>query len=523
MSQTIEDFISLWEKAIAADEFLTLTLADPKSKKKDRPVKQMVRAVTIQDELLLQWEYRLDRKTKHKNLSMVDSAARLRKLFGEVYRESYLYTTTADFSARASKKGVHVRERPPSRTEDGTPKEHNRQKHYLIQEGRPCPFLEALDVMGPSGYVKKSKQKKFRQINRYLELVNDIYDQLPKEGTIRVIDFGCGLSYLTFSLHHLLTVVHKRNVDLIGVDQNSQVIERCRSIAKTLELNGLTFINSSISEQAPRNDVHLVISLHACDTATDDALAFGVSVDANVVLAAPCCQHELNTKIEATSLKTITQHGILKERFSAMATDALRVAAMEAVGYRSQIIEFIEMEHTPKNLLIRAVKRDKKDGTLQPYTELKALLGVEELATDRILSIEVAPITAVAPKPKIVEQPKVEKQPAPVPEGKPVVEVIPVVEEKMVVEPKPVVEKEPVVEAEPVIEPKPVVEQPPTPAPEEKPAPEPKPVVDSPWSTIPGSKSVPKAKETSAETPPPADTPSPEEEKPAKRSPWDRS
>lgn len=386
MSDPLEEFVQRWQSAMDESTFLSLTLADPLVKVRNTPTKQMVRPVLIQDEVKHQWEWRLDRQAKHKNLTPEESIEALRESIGQKYREAYLFTSEFDLSLRKSKQGLILKVRPPSRDDDGKPQPHDRIKNHLIKEGTRCAFLEELGVMSPNGKVKAAKQRKFRQINRYLELINDIYPQLPEQGVLRIVDFGCGLSYLTFALHHLLTKLRGRQVQMIGIDQNEKVIERCRQTARKLDLKGIEFSTSSIEAAAETEELHLAVSLHACDTATDAALTYSVKNKAQIILAAPCCQHELNANINCPDFNLITRHGILKERFSALATDALRVAALEMAGYQTQILEFIDLEHTPKNLLIRAVKQEGVQGDADGYAKLKSTLGVESLAVDQIFN-----------------------------------------------------------------------------------------------------------------------------------------
>jgi hypothetical protein len=241
--------------------------------------------------------------------------------------------------------------------------------------------------MTAQGQVKQSRQKKFRQINRYLEIVKDVVPSLPAAGVLKIVDFGCGLSYLTFALHYLFTEVCGREVDLLGIDQNEHVINRCRVISDQLRLRGIHFSTNRI-EDAGEGHVDLAVSLHACDTATDAALSWSVRAGAHVILAAPCCQHELARQVSAPQLDVLLRHGILKERFSSLATDGLRASALEAAGYRTSVLEFIDLEHTPKNLLLRGVRRDdpqRQAAALAEYQSLKSFLGCGTLATDAVL------------------------------------------------------------------------------------------------------------------------------------------
>ncbi len=279
-----------------------------------------------------------------------------------------------------------VRRSRPTKT--AVAAEHNRSKSYLLPENVPCPFLIEIGVMTPAGKVRASKYAKFRQINRFLELVNDVADHLPTSGELRIVDFGCGKSYLTFALHHLLTRIRQRQVNILGLDRNSDIVAECARLSKKLDCRGLDFRVGEIAGQTIEGAVDLAVSLHACDTATDDALAQAVGWQAAVILAVPCCQHELARTIRLTDLAPLDRHGVLHEQFASLATDALRAQALEACGYKTQVIEFIDLEHTAKNLLIRAVRqpdRVRAEKAAIAYSQFKAFLGLGPIATDRIL------------------------------------------------------------------------------------------------------------------------------------------
>lgn len=349
--------------------------------------KIIIRRVDIGGEPRLQWAERRGRQETHANLTHRESVSRLRREFPHSFRQFNLFTETADREFRAGPKGdVRLRQSKPTKTLDESPA-HNVSKNYLIPEGRPCPFLEAAGVMTPDGRVRASMQHKFRQINRFLEFINDIYAELPSEGPLRVVDFGCGKSYLTFAVRHLLVEIHHREVEIIGIDRSEDVISTCRETTERLGLSGLSFQAGDITAAAVAGPVHLAVSLHACDTATDAAIAQAVAWESNVILAVPCCQHEVAAAMQSPALELIQSHGILKERFAALATDALRAAAMEAAGYRTQVIEFIDLDHTAKNLLIRGVRRP--EATVQAsaawrerMTAFKTLLGVDQIAIE---------------------------------------------------------------------------------------------------------------------------------------------
>ncbi|MBX3444559.1 MAG: SAM-dependent methyltransferase [Planctomyces sp.] len=346
-----------------------------------------LRPVALRGELQFQWAERRGPKELHQNLSAAASADRLEREFPGRFRQLNLQTTEADFEFAALPSGqTRGRRRKPSRPEPPAT-EHNVARRYLIPEGRPCPFLHAAGIMTPDGRVRAAMAHKFRQINRFLELVDDIYRDLPAEGVLRVVDYGCGKSYLTLAIHHLLTVVHGRDVEILGIDRSSEVVAASQAIADRLGLCGLTFQSSEIGDVAASGRVDLAVALHACDTATDAALARAVGWQARVILAAPCCQHEVAQSMSAPALDLIEAHGILKERFAALATDALRAAALEAAGYRTQVLEFIEHEHTAKNLLIRGVLREQPSSTAQAawrerFVSFKRLLGLERVALE---------------------------------------------------------------------------------------------------------------------------------------------
>ena len=387
MTDKFDDILETLHTALSGGSFHSLILSAPKTKDSGVPRKQTARLIDVQGRSLLQWESQVAGQLTHRNLTESRSAEELRALFGPVYGELYLFTQSEEVIARAGRRGVHIQRRTKENGLSPAPISHDREKNYLIPSGRPCPFLIELGVMTPTGRVKAARQKKFRQINRYLEIVNDVFGQLPTEETLRVIDFGCGLSYLTFAVHHLLTEVHGRQVDMWGIDRNPHVVERCEQLAGRLRLKGIQFRVDDIRAFESPAPIDLAISLHACDTATDDALAFAVAAQASVVLAAPCCQHELAAQLNCESLQSLTRYGVLKDRLAALATDALRAAALEEAGYKTQVLEFIDLEHTPKNLLIRAVKRAHGVAAASDaYADFKRFLGCGALRTDEIPS-----------------------------------------------------------------------------------------------------------------------------------------
>ncbi|AMV16871.1 class I SAM-dependent methyltransferase [Planctomyces sp. SH-PL14] len=393
--QSTDDLIRAFAAACEAGELVQAVLSDPFPGPSDRPRRLRVRPVVIRKQPVLQWTLQFDRSETHENLDRGESVGRLTRALESDYRQAVLTTTGAEVHYRRDRQGrVKLSEKARSRPQPDMA--HDRQKAYLIPDGTPCPFLIDQGVMAPDGHVRAAMMHKFRQINRFLEFVEDVYADLPAEGTLLVQDYGCGKSYLTFAVHHLLSNVHGREVEILGLDHNPHVIETCCRTAERLGLDGLSFRTTRIADkEAEGKPLHLAVALHACDTATDDALIDAAGRTASVILAAPCCQHEVAARLAADAVPALTAHGILKERLAALATDALRAAALEAAGYRTQVLEFIETEHTPKNLLIRGVRRkaggDGEGGIdtvwRTRYDDLKRSLGLGEasLRTDEIL------------------------------------------------------------------------------------------------------------------------------------------
>ena len=233
---------------------------------------------------------------------------------------------------------------------------HNREKAYILPKDKPVPFLIDLGVQSKDGKIIAGKYDKFRQINRFLEFIRDVLPQLPKERKITILDFGCGKSYLTFAMYYYLRIMNGLDVEIIGLDLKDAVIEKCNQLRDAYGYDDLHFLVGDIGQYEGKEQVDMVVTLHACDTATDYALAKAVKWDAKVILSVPCCQHEFNGQIAQDLLKPILKYGLLKERMSALMTDAVRAGLLQRAGYDVQVLEFIDMEHTPKNILLRCIK-----------------------------------------------------------------------------------------------------------------------------------------------------------------------
>jgi SAM-dependent methyltransferase len=386
---SVPDWDHLLTTAIHSESLWQLVLSRP-LRASVRAAKVTVRPIALRDEIHFQATDRRGPQEFHENLAAGELSDWVRKRFGRDYGDLHWFSAAGDVTARWKPPGtVQIKHKPPSKQPPEVA--HNRTRQYLIPEGQPCAFLAAVGIMTPDGRVKPTMYHKFRQINRYLEFIEDVLPDLPAEGTLRVVDFGCGKSYLTFALHHLLTAVHHREVEIVGLDRKLDVLQDCAEIAGRLHCTGLRFAIGELHTFDPHGPVHLAVALHACDTATDDALAAAVQWGCDAILAAPCCQHELSRLLPADALPGLTGYGLFQERFAAMATDALRARFLEVHGYRTQVLEFIETEHTPKNVLLRAVRRDAatdadRQRRREEYEQLKRQLGVTTWRLEQALA-----------------------------------------------------------------------------------------------------------------------------------------
>lgn len=344
-----------------------------------------IRPVLLKKELFFQASSFCGTKVLHSNYGQEELLKKLPDWFSGLFRQAEIKTLTKQVNILISKKGtvtVKTKQRmsndPLWKSGDGLLGEgnrelidHNRKKQYLLKEGVAIPFMVDLGIMSIDGNVIKSKYDKFRQINRYLEFIEDILPNLPKDEEIKVIDFGCGKSYLTFAMYYYLKEIKGYRIKITGLDLKEDVIKTCNDLKERYGYQELEFRKGDIKSYQGTNQVTMVVTLHACDTATDYALYKAALWGAKVVLSVPCCQHELNRQISCNDLQPVLKYGLIKERMAALMTDALRANLMETLGYKVQILEFIDMEHTPKNILIRAVRK----GNQPPAKEIQRNLN----------------------------------------------------------------------------------------------------------------------------------------------------
>ena len=329
-------------------------------RKADGPSKVKIRPVKLKDQICYQASALEGTKVFHKNYDREQMLAYLEAELSGNFGQLQCQGTLMDGVVLVSKKGkMTIKEKHHAVRENVQIQAHNRVKQYILKEGIPVPFLTDLGVMTEKGKIITSRYDKFRQINRFLEFIEDILPRLAKDREVTILDFGCGKSYLTFAMYYYLKELKGYDVNIIGLDLKTDVIEKCNGLARKYGYEKLHFYQGDIADYEGVSAVDMVVTLHACDTATDFALAKAVEWGAQVILSVPCCQHEVNNQIRNELLEPVLHYGILKERMSALITDAVRANLLESKGYETQILEFIDMEHTPKNLLIRAVKKGK--------------------------------------------------------------------------------------------------------------------------------------------------------------------
>ena len=366
-------------------EFISATLSNPKNK--DGVQKVKVRPILKKDVLYFQLESFRNNQAFHENVEEKKACEILLK-YMENMRQMQMETQRAAYTILVSKKGkVTIKSKMKKGEKKQINMSHDRKKKYVLEEGVPVPFLQDLGVMTQDGKIVRTKMDKFRQINRFLEFVEDILPQLDKDRELTLLDFGCGKSYLTFAMYYYLHELKGYDIRIIGLDLKTDVILHCNELAKKYGYEKLTFLVGDIADYEGVDQVDMVVTLHACDTATDYALAKAVGWNAKVILSVPCCQHEVNKQLEKQRnlhsgkmksktevmevsemlgdqlasmeevLGPIMDYGLLRERFAALVTDGLRAKRLESEGYETQVLEFIDMEHTPKNILLRAVKK----------------------------------------------------------------------------------------------------------------------------------------------------------------------
>lgn len=369
-----------------SDKLIDMVISGQKNKSEDKAVKVRIRPVILKNEIEYQVSEFVGRKVLHSNHSAADVKKKIIDYMTEDFKQAQINMTDAAATILSSKsKTLTCKYKKAGQLKVQRDLSHNRTKKYIIQEGKPVAFMIDFGVMGQDGKIIRTRYDKFRQINRFLEYIEDILPKLDKERELTIIDFGCGKSYLTFAMYYYLKELKGYNIRIIGLDLKADVIEHCNELRTRYGYDKLDFYVGDIATYKDVDKVDMVVTLHACDTATDYALAKAVKWGAEVILSVPCCQHEANRTIKSDILSPVMDYGILKERMAAIVTDAARAKLLTANGYDTQILEFIDMEHTPKNLLIRAVKSSKEDISAREKTkDMLEALNLE-LTIDKLI------------------------------------------------------------------------------------------------------------------------------------------
>ena len=369
-----------------SDKLIDMVISGQKNKSEDKAVKVRIRPVILKNEIEYQVSEFVGRKVLHSNHGAADVKKKIIDYMTEDFKQAQINITDAAATILSSKsKTLTCKYKKAGQLKVQRDLSHNRTKKYIIQEGKPVAFMIDLGVMGQDGKIIRTRYDKFRQINRFLEYIEDILPKLDKERELTIIDFGCGKSYLTFAMYYYLKELKDYNIRIIGLDLKADVIEHCNELRTRYGYDKLDFYVGDIATYKDVDKVDMVVTLHACDTATDYALAKAVKWGAEVILSVPCCQHEANRTIKSDILSPVMDYGILKERMAAIVTDAARAKLLTANGYDTQILEFIDMEHTPKNLLIRAVKSSKEDISAREKTkDMLEALNLE-LTIDKLI------------------------------------------------------------------------------------------------------------------------------------------
>lgn len=343
--------------ALKNEKIKKAVISNPFKKGENEPFKILIELIILKGKKCYQFSYYIDKKVVHKNIAFEDVSD---KIINEMVNKFKQCLVISDYEINIlmnKHNQFHIKKKAITNQKE-MDFSHNKQKNYILKDGEPVKWAIMAGLMADDGKILSHKQKKFRQINKFLEMLSDIEDKLPMNAVIA--DMGCGKSYLTFAMYYYFNIIKNKNVTIRGFDLKADVVENCNKIAKELEFGNLSFEAGDIANITSQEKINMLITLHACDTATDIALYHAVRLNCDVIMSVPCCQHELFGQIENELLKPIFSYGILKERFASLLTDGVRANVLELCGYKVNVEEFIETEHTPKNIMIKAIKTGKK-------------------------------------------------------------------------------------------------------------------------------------------------------------------
>ena len=390
-----ENILFELKKNIQEDKLIKIVFSDRKSGDFNKVI---IKPIILKSTKNIQIESFKDNKAFHKNIDLnnLQELENILKEYIENFKQILLQIEGSDISFIRKKESFSKKEKESNLVKSSN--EHNKKKQYILNEGDKIDFLIELGLMSVEGKILKSSYNKFKQINKYLEFIDDVIEELKAKklitNHINVLDFGCGKSYLTFALYYYLKNYRKDlTFSIVGLDLKKDVIEFCNKLAKKLNYENLEFLNGNIKDYDKSKEVDLVFSLHACNNATDYSLEKALSLDAKAILAVPCCHHEFFEKIQKNknsefynTLKIMADNGVVLDKFATLATDSSRSLSLELCGYKTKMIEFIDMEHTPKNILIKAIKSKSSNlkEKLIEYNKLKEFLEIKPLLEDLI-------------------------------------------------------------------------------------------------------------------------------------------
>lgn len=388
------ELIKIIEENVANTSIIYAVFASPLNKTENKYKKITLKPISSNNKVIYQFEKFTDKQAFHENVEQNSIVEKIMALT-QLYKNINIFTVEADYQVLVSKKGsIRVIKLSPTKTMSIS--SHNKTKNYIIPDNEPCDFLIELGVMNKDGKVLAKKYDKFKQINKFLEIVDDAFTKAASETEInntkdkyKIIDFGCGKAYLTFALYYYFYKIKKINVQIVGLDLKTEVIDFCNNVAKKLNYSQLRFENGDIKDYNTNQEVDMVVTLHACDNATDAALVKAIKWNTNIILSVPCCQHEFFDKIENDNLEPMLKHGLIKERLSSLVTDSLRSLFLETKGYKVQLVEFVDMEHTPKNILIRATKSNVRKEAINEYEDFKRFWNLNDIFIEKYFNQEV--------------------------------------------------------------------------------------------------------------------------------------
>lgn len=358
-----------------------------KKDKNQKNEKVKIDTILIKDKPVLQFATYTDKQVFHKNVEEAEARDLIISFLTDEFNNLELTTEEYIYSYRVTQKGKVLSNKRKTKEVFLVPVSHNKKKNYIIEDGTLVPALVDLGIQMPDGKVTKAGYDKFKQINRFLEIIDDC---ISEEKHLNIIDFGCGKSYLTFILYYYFVEIKKMDVTITGLDLKEDVIDHCNEIAEKYGYSKLKFYKGDIAKYKEKNDIDMIVTLHACDTATDYALYHAITMNVKYIFSVPCCQHEINLELDSKNFHVINKFGILKDRFSALLTDAIRANILQYYGYKTNVMEFVDFENSPKNLLIRAVKtnnsinpkiKEEIDAILREYNisqKLYSLLFTKE-------------------------------------------------------------------------------------------------------------------------------------------------